>query len=49
MCVIFLLVNHFELFSRYNSEAIMRELLKNGPLQVSFSLYEDFRDYKAVD
>lgn len=45
---IFLLVDSFKLFPPKYPEDIMRDLIKNGPIQVSFHLYEDFRYYNAM-
>lgn len=42
-------VDDFKVMSRFKQEDIMRELIKNGPLQVSFHLYEDFKEYKRID
>lgn len=45
---ILLLVDSFKLFPSKFPEDIMRDLIINGPIQVSFHLYEDFRYYKAM-
>ncbi|XP_050531001.1 cathepsin B-like [Daktulosphaira vitifoliae] len=40
-------IRSFSLLPRSNPEIIMREIMENGPVQVSFHMHEDFRLYRG--